>query len=637
MIDVLLGVAAGAALLVLVWVSTRVSVWIERLVYRVVLFLGLVTLGGMGGLVLAHNYLVWPVVQEYAQAGQAVSWWWSISMDSLGAALGVAVVWAIWSLMYHRARAIRQDELEELAETPAEAGHDPAPPPEEGVDSRLITEPPRPSRRFPSLSEVPVHGAPGTEPTAIRVPADRPREEEDMTGRRTPPPPRGDGTHRPEGPVVEWEETNDHSTEPMYPDPEWPSREDDQAGEYEEEEPPEPPRRNWGRVAGMVVGGMVVTGLILLGVYFLIWAPRAGLADRQQAMRDAADQVAAESTGNALLAADPELSEFCPDGWNLDCWKAIQAADPQATFPVCTVVIKNNTQETALFKMTEECREASLRQHWDEQTAEREYTQEWDLGPVKVEVKDHNKIFESGNAININRLVVDPTLQRETILRHWTSQSVPWKILVHPSLTAADLSQIWGVVQARDWTQAEPWLVVNPKLEKNLRGAWVILPDGTPDERRYRILLGLYQPTGVPAGAVAYLVDQAIEDGTERGNTVLWNVLLEAAASGDIPAPRCRLETDKDPTRKDYPVCYKTGAAMEWDFLRQMQDAQEANPALFPAPANGWDVLRVACQGAMIGGRHSKAATEAAKAGMVTPDLVDSSPLALEPPGIYAQ
>ncbi|MEK7540083.1 MAG: hypothetical protein AAB558_02445 [Patescibacteria group bacterium] len=407
---------------------------------------------------------------------------------------------------------------------------------------------------------------------------------------------------------------------------------------------PTPPRRPVGRARRpFVVVGLVV--LALAGVGYWAWSNREP-SDQQQLVTQAA-QLQAEDTLRAVMKTDPVLSKSCPQGWDNDCWRIL---DVKIELPPCIKVTaevgwwdslwgnSGSSINTAQVAMDNQCRAETIRQNGRsvEAKAEAKSEEPWLDLEFYTDVQGHNqrKAFKAGDTVKIGLLLDDPALKREVILDFWHSrESVPWRILAHPSLTQGDLDGIYAEVQANGWYEAMTWLIINPNLDANVRGMWLMAPpleagEAGKTERERRVLLGLHQPN-VPTGAVSYLVDQAVEEG-QKGDLDLWKVLVKAAENGDLPAHRCRLSTDKaaekDADKKNWPVCVK---GQTWDFITQMKWYAEQEGSHFASVVADWEALKYKCQWEGSAGRHAGAVKN--RVSKMTPKLADVSPANLPP------
>lgn len=376
----------------------------------------------------------------------------------------------------------------------------------------------------------------------------------------------------------------------------------------------------WKLAAALVVA-VLVAGLFV----YRNGAIQSQQTKADQAVVDHSNQLSAQVTVNAVIAADSRLAAFCPQGWDDSCADTFAAQTPPVSPPVCavaTLVPVSASNATAYTKadvvMDDACRAAWLKRKFHQSEVDRQQPSR--LEQVLLGTSAYQEEMFAEDSSRIDLLKFDRRLSREVILKHWTDPGMGYKILAHPSLTPADCAQIYGVIQANGWLDAMPYLLINPNLDPGLKGAWIARPQADPAQREQTILLGLHQPS-VAAGMIHYLVDQAIEDGN-AGDLTLWNILLKAAANGDLPVNRCHLATDKDQERQVLPVC---GDATGWDFVQQMKEAQEANVA-FPAPsaAGGWEVVHKACEWESMAGRHAKGSVAAAP--LVVPKMADVLP-----------
>lgn len=391
------------------------------------------------------------------------------------------------------------------------------------------------------------------------------------------------------------------------------------------------PQRGWWKQNWRyVVGAMVVLALAGGGYWF--W-PK-GEPSEQQKLVDQAAKMQAEDTLRTYMKADPVMSENCPNGWNDDCWRTLY--DAKIELPPCVQVGRSQVNTTGAswwLDMDDRCIAEMVRQNAGNiKEAAARPSGEVEKFLFGTEINQRHA-FEARDTARINVLLDDPALKREVILDFWRQDFVPWRILSHPSLTKGDLDGIYAEVQANGWYEAMPWLTINPNLDANLRGMWLMAPpleagEAGKTERERRVLLGLHQPN-VPTGAVSFLVDQAVDEGNE-GDLDLWKVLVKAAENGDLPAHRCRLSTDKaaekDADKKHWPVCMK---GQTWDFIAQMEWLSEQEGSPFASVPADWEALKYKCQWESAAGRHSGAVKN--RAGKVTPSMSDASPANLPP------
>lgn len=398
---------------------------------------------------------------------------------------------------------------------------------------------------------------------------------------------------------------------------------------------PTPPRRPVGRGGRpFLVVGLVV--LALAGVGYLAWSNH-GPSDQQKLVTGSA-QLQAEDTLRAVMKTDPVLSESCPQGWDNDCWRVLDAA--KIELPPCVQVGQgqvNTTGASWWVAMDDSCRVETIRQNGRrvEAKAEAKAEEPWLDLEFYTDIQGYHqrKAFKAGDTAKINLLLEDPALKREVILDFWRQPEVPRRILAHPSLTKGDLDGIYAEVQANGWYDAMLWLIINPNLDANLRGKWLLAPqletgEAGKIERERRVLLGLHQPN-VPTGAVSLLVDQAVEEG-QKGDLDLWKVLVKAAENGDLPAHRCRLSTDKaaerDAVKKQWPVCIK---GQTWDFIAEMKGYAEQEGSPFASVVADWEALKYKCQWEGSAGRHSGPVKN--RSSKMIPQLADVSPANLPP------
>lgn len=335
---------------------------------------------------------------------------------------------------------------------------------------------------------------------------------------------------------------------------------------------PEPSPPTWLQRNRLYVFGCAVTlgvGLITGGGIGLV---RSNQAAADQRVVDASDKLVAWATADALIKGDQQMAELCPQGWNSDCASALSGHEPPISPPDCTM-------STGGFLMDDACRAAFLRVKRGQIQA-----RQGEPGPLEQSLLGNQQyqeqIFREGDASRITLLITDPRLKREVILNHWTDPRVSYKILAHPALTGVDTAKIYGQIQASCRYDAMPYLLLNPNLDGTFRGAWLARSQRDPGLREQTILLGLQQPA-VSADTVHFLVDQAVKDG-QKGDLTLWNILLKAAANGDLPVDR----------------------------VEQMKEAASANSS-FPSPDVSWEAATATCEWETTNGRHSASAQAA--------------------------
>lgn len=343
----------------------------------------------------------------------------------------------------------------------------------------------------------------------------------------------------------------------------------------------------------------------------------------------------AEDTLRTVMKTDPVLVRSCPQGWDDTCRFVLHWG--QIELPPCVQMEQLGQVNTAgvswFVGMDQACNTENIRQHRVRVTREAARPRSQVERIIFNTEVYQRSAFEARDTVKIEALLEDPALQREVILDFWAQVYVPWEILAHPSLTKDDLSGIYTEIQANGWYEAMPWLIINPNLDPNLRGMWVLGPPrlvGNPGqiERERKILLGLHQPH-VPTGAVAFLVDEAVEQGL-AGDMTLWEVMLKAAENGDLPVHHCRLPFDTvaatDPVTRDWPECIQ---GQTWDFISEMKWHAQQVGSPFAAVSTDWDSLKQKCEWESAAGRHSGAVKS--RSGKVVPKLADVSPANMPP------
>lgn len=454
-------------------------------------------------------------------------------MMALSIGLGVTIGALLMVFGFRHAARQRQNQMEEDARWAA------GPTEEEGADSRLIDEPRE--RRWSDPAPNPWADPDADPPTDPAVVAPPPTV---STSTPIPPPraerriPMDDHEEPPRRAPVAWVEAEERDD----------AEEEHQALGWD-----------WSKI-GMVAG---LVGLLVVSVGLgYCWASGSGpwaKSETEHRVEWAAEQdrlytlrlTLQEVVDSTDVTA---VHEACDSGWSEACGKALLAA--KLALPACAA------------KMDKACWAASLRfyRFGLEQAAEAEQVPtSWEEARLTDTRSGlvQEAVFASRNKPRIAILVQNPDLSREVILRHWNLEATPWDLLSHPALTPADVSKLWGEVQANgQQEEGLKYLLINPHIDPALVDAWVQAPAATPLQREWNILFGLHLST-VPAKTSETLVVQAIKDVKELSHWELWNVLVKAGENGDL-SPAALKSMKKEWETKGSPL---TAAVVDWDKL----------------------------------------------------------------------